>query len=87
MKYFAYILRSLKSNIHYYGSTSNLDGRLSVHNSGKVTFTKPHKPWTIIYFEEFETRSEAMKRERFLIHHFAKNIFSAIKNRDTANIF
>ena len=35
------------------------------HNSGKVTWTKSKIPWVLLYFEEFETRSEAYARELF----------------------
>jgi putative endonuclease len=65
MAFFAYVLHSLKDGIHYYGSTANLISRLKIHNSGKSKFTKGHIPWEIIYTEEFNTRSEAMKREMF----------------------
>jgi putative endonuclease len=65
MPYFAYVLHSLKDGIHYYGSSSNLSNRLKAHNSGKSKFTKGHRPWEIIYFEQFETRSDAIKRELF----------------------
>jgi putative endonuclease len=65
MVYFAYVLLSLKDGIHYYGSSSNLSSRLKSHNAGKSKFTKGHRPWELIYSEEFETRSEAMKRELF----------------------
>ncbi len=65
MHFFTYVLHSLKDDIHYNGSTSNLTGRLKVHNSGKSKFTKGHRPWEIIYSEEFNTRSAAMKREMF----------------------
>jgi len=65
MHFFTYVLHSLKDGIHYYGSTSNLDSRLKVHNSGKSKFTKGHRPWEITYSEKFNTRSEAMKREMF----------------------
>ena len=65
MSYFSYVLYSLKDGIHYYGSTSNLEKRLKVHNSGKSKFTKGHCLWKIIFFEEFASRSEAMKREMF----------------------
>jgi len=65
MSYFSYILYSLKDGIHYYGSTSNLEKRLKDHNAGKSKFTKGHRPWEIIYFEEFASHSEAIKREMF----------------------
>ncbi len=65
MSYFSYILHSLKDGIHYYVSTSNLEKRLKDHNLGKSKFTKGHRPWEIIYFEEFASRSETIKREMF----------------------
>jgi len=49
----------------YYGSTKDLDKRLSEHNRGKVRYTKGRRPWNLHYFEEFENRSDAFKREQF----------------------
>ena len=63
--YFTYILKSIKDNSFYYGSTENLDERLKEHNLGKVKYTKGHLPWKIHYFEKFELRTEARKRELF----------------------
>jgi putative endonuclease len=63
--YFAYILRSQKDNTFYYGSTVDLEARIKVHNSGKVRYTKGHRPYLLHYYEKFETRSEAMKREKY----------------------
>ncbi len=63
--YYAYILESIKSKRHYFGSTQNIEGRLKTHNAGKVRSTKHYRPWKIHYYETFETRSEAYKREMF----------------------
>jgi putative endonuclease len=30
-----------------------------------VTFTSKHLPWELVFFESFETRSEAAKREKW----------------------
>lgn len=65
MPYYSYALRSLKNGIIYKGSTENIDKRLVTHNKGMVNFTSKHMPWELILFEEFETRSEAMKREKW----------------------
>jgi putative endonuclease len=65
MEYFTYILKSNSYNTFYYGSTQDLDKRLSEHNKGKVRYTKGRRPWTLHYFETFKSRSEAMKREKF----------------------
>ncbi|MBI1931536.1 MAG: GIY-YIG nuclease family protein [Ignavibacteriales bacterium] len=63
--YFTYILKSQKDNTFYYGSTQNLDARILVHNSGSVKYTKGHRPYVLHYFEKYETRKEAMKREKY----------------------
>jgi putative endonuclease len=65
MKYFAYILKSQSHGNYYYGSCENLEKRFKEHNSGQVKYTKGRRPWVIHYFEIFETRSEAQKREYF----------------------
>ena len=63
--FYAYILKSLKDSSFYYGSTKDLKVRLKEHNSGKVKYTKGHKPYILHYKELFETRKEAMAREKF----------------------
>lgn len=65
MPYYSYVLRSLKNGILYKGSTENMEERLNSHNSGQVNFTSKYLPWELILIEEFETRSEAMKREKW----------------------
>jgi len=62
--YFVYIIKSLIVSRYYIGSTENLDRRLSDHNSGKVKSTKAYKPWKLVYTESFDTKSDAIKRER-----------------------
>ena len=61
----SYIIKSLKDQTYYYGSTENLEKRIQVHNSGKVRFTKGHTPYKLNYYENFKTRKEAIARERF----------------------
>ena len=63
MKYYVYILQSEKDQSYYIGYTSNLEKRLEYHNSGRQRYTKYRKPFKLIYFEEFETKSDALKRE------------------------
>jgi putative endonuclease len=65
MSYFAYILKSDYDGSYYYGSTRNIEERLKDHNKGKSTYTKGRRPWKINYTEEFQTKSEAMKIEKF----------------------
>ena len=65
MSYYSYVLRSTKNGILYKGSTQNLEKRLQTHNSGKVKFTSKNIPWELVVSEEFSTRSEAVKREKW----------------------
>jgi putative endonuclease len=63
--FFAYVLQSQVTLKFYYGSTQNLEERLKTHNDGLVNYTSKYTPWVLVYFEEFETRSEAIKREKY----------------------
>ena len=45
--------------------TSDLEARLIRHNDGMVRSTKARRPFSIHYFEVFETKTEALKRENF----------------------
>ena len=63
--FFTYILKSLKDKSYYYGSTNDLEERLKKHNSGRVKYTKGHKPYVLHYYESYKTRKEAMAREKF----------------------
>ena len=48
----------------YTGVTNDLDKRFLAHKNGKGgNYTRSHKPLKIIYNENLETKSEALKRE------------------------
>lgn len=68
--FFTYILQSESTGMYYIGSTQNLDDRITQHNdparSGKKTTRKFSGPWVLVYHETFETRSEAMRREKHI---------------------
>lgn len=62
--YFAYIL-ICSDGTFYIGSTNNLEKRLYSHNNLKsgAHYTKIRRPVQLAYREQFETFSEAKKRE------------------------
>ena len=62
--FIVYILFSSKVDQYYVGHTQNMEDRLFRHNSGRSLSTKKGKPWNLVYTETFETRSEAMLREK-----------------------
>ncbi len=66
MTYEVYVLKSYKNSICYVGSGMSSMERLRQHNKGGYKFTKGHMPWRLIYKEQYNTRSEVMKREKFL---------------------
>ena len=63
---YTYVLKSLKDGIRYIGCGENVEERLRRHNKGDYRFTKGHRPWKIVYSEEHDLSSEAIKREKFL---------------------
>ena len=65
MSFYTYILQSQSHLTYYYGQCQDLELRLKQHNAGRVRYTKGRKPWKLHYYEVFETRSEAMQREKF----------------------
>jgi putative endonuclease len=59
-----YVLYSQKFDKIYIGYTSDLPNRLLSHNElATKGHTTKFRPWIIAYTEEFETKSEALKRE------------------------
>lgn len=64
--FYVYILQSLRDKGFYVGMSTSLAGRLAYHNSGRVSSTKRRRPLDLVYFEEFTSRNEARKREKYL---------------------
>ena len=63
--FFVYILKSQKDGGYYFGYTSNIETRLNFHNEGFVKSTKGRRPLVLHYLERFDSKSEALKREKF----------------------
>jgi len=79
MKHFVYVLYSKSHNKIYIGVTANLEKRLFAHNNLPKGWTKSFRPWIIVHSEAFDTKSEALKREKQLKSHqgreFIRNNF------------
>lgn len=63
MSYFIYILQA-DDGRYYIGQSDNLERRLGQHQAGRVQTTKSRTGWKLMHQEEFDTRIEAIKRER-----------------------
>lgn len=61
---YTYILKC-SDGTYYTGWTNDLDKRLKAHNGGKsgAKYTRNRRPVTLVYYEEFQEKQEAMKRE------------------------
>lgn len=60
---YTYILECSDKSL-YTGWTTDLKRRLAMHNQGKgAKYTLSRRPVKLVYFEEFVTKEEAMKRE------------------------
>ena len=64
MNFYVYVIGSKKKNkVTYVGWTNNLKKRIYKHNlSLGAKFTRGRK-WKILYFESFDSKIKAMKRE------------------------
>ncbi|MES2059546.1 MAG: GIY-YIG nuclease family protein [Patescibacteria group bacterium] len=60
--YTIYILK-LADSSYYTGSTRDIEQRLSHHGHKKVKSTKDKLPFELVYFENYNNRSEAQSRE------------------------
>lgn len=61
--HYVYILECADGTL-YTGWTTDLEKRIKAHNEKKgAKYTKSRTPVSLYYYEEFETKSEALKRE------------------------
>ncbi|RDX36204.1 GIY-YIG nuclease family protein [bacterium HD9-500m-PIT-SAG08] len=66
MPYFVYLIVSKlknKKKLSYVGYSKDLKKRLSLHNSGKGAKFTRGKKWNLVYYKEYNTKSDAMKNE------------------------
>ena len=66
MPYFVYLIVSnLQNNkkISYVGYTNNIKKRLQLHNTGKGAKFTRGKKWKLVYYEKYDSKSNAMRHE------------------------
>ena len=82
----SYILEC-KDGTYYTGWTNNLEKRLKDHNEGRgAKYTKARLPVSLIYYEEFQTKEEAMRREYAIKHMTRKEKEKIMKVQLTVDI-
>ena len=61
--HYTYMLKC-NDNTYYIGYTNDLEKRLQAHNDGKgAKYTRGRRPVELVYYEEYEDKSTAMRRE------------------------
>ena len=67
-KYYMYVLLCADGTF-YGGFTNDVAKRVATHNAGKgAKYTKTRRPVKLLYHEEFETKSAALKAEYAFKH-------------------
>ncbi len=83
MAYYVYVILCTDGSF-YTGYTKNIDTRIKLHESGKgARYTRMHKPQEIAYLELFDTRAQAMKREKAIKKLTHQQKLNLINSRST----
>ena len=82
---YTYIL-NCKDGSLYTGWTNDLEQRVAAHNTGKgAKYTKARRPVELVYFEEFETKEQAMKREYAIKQMARKDKLELVRRKEKAD--
>ena len=76
-----YVLLSLLDNRFYVGITDNLQRRLAEHQSGRTKSTRHRRPFRLLHTEEFPTRRDAVRRERYLKSGSGHKFLESLRNK------
>lgn len=62
-KHYTYMLQCADGTL-YTGYTNHLEKRVKTHNEGRgAKYTRNRRPVKLVYFEVYDTKQQAMKRE------------------------
>ncbi len=83
MEFIVYILYSEKYDKTYVGYTSSLIERFKSHNFlSKDGFTSKFRPWIVLYVEVYQTKSQAIKREKWMKSGVGREFVLNLKNKN-----
>lgn len=66
MNFVVYVLYSVEHTKIYIGYSANLIQRIYWHNNGNKGYTKRYRPWIVVHVEFYETKKQALLREKAL---------------------
>ena len=64
--HWVYIIYSVSFDIFYKGYSLNIAKRLTQHNNNERRYTANKGPWKLVFAQSFESKTEALKREKGL---------------------
>ncbi len=64
--FYVYVLKSLKDEELYIGSTNDLKRRIREHQNGKSFSTQFRRPFELVYYEAYKNEKDAREREHQL---------------------
>ena len=67
--HYVYLLQGNNNQHIYVGSTENVEKRLAEHNNGRNYSTKKYAPFSLVYYEAYLDKRDALNREHKLKHH------------------
>jgi putative endonuclease len=79
--FYVYVLKSLKNGRLYTGSTNDIKRRLLEHNVSQTKYTSKTGPFELVHKEVYNTRLEAIRRERFLKTGKGRELLKVILDR------
>ncbi|MFM2049022.1 MAG: hypothetical protein RI955_1570 [Bacteroidota bacterium] len=65
MDFSVYILFSATHQKNYVGFTSDLINRMKSHNQLGNDWTKKFRPWQVVHLEFYNSKQDAMAREKY----------------------
>lgn len=78
--FIVYVLFSPNFNKHYTGYTTDISQRIISHNELGKDWTARYRPWKIIYTKTFETKTEALKYEKWLKSGHGRNFIKTLSH-------
>ena len=81
--YYVYVIVNREGKI-YIGQTKDITKRLNDHNKGWSKYTRGKGEWKILFIERYNTRREAIRRERYLKSGKGREYIREIKSRGVA---
>lgn len=84
--FYVYIISSKVRNYIYVGLSDNVKRRFLQHQKGSNKTTKPYRPFSLVHVEDFSTRAEARKKEKYLKSGTGKEWIKSCLLKDHARV-